>query len=109
MTVIEALSSNLVIQQMPYGRKPETHDWTGANYSIPIPAESRGYQIKVSSGSPGGRKEGVVNPFEDEIRKREREEGMLELMFKRYLFFQCSPQGQKLPDRECGIKEKDLK
>ena len=70
MTVIEALSSNLVIQQMLYGRKPEAHYWTGANYSIPIPVESIGYQIKVSSGSTGGRKEGVVNPFEEEIRKR---------------------------------------
>lgn len=34
---------------------------------------------------------------------------MLELMLKGYEFPKCSLEGQSLPGRECGMKEKGLK
>lgn len=77
--VIEVLSINLVIQQMLCGREPSVTGPEPALVSQSLPEVLRGCQIKVDSGSSGGRMRGWEIPSEADVRKEEIEEGMLEL------------------------------
>lgn len=58
--------------------------------------------MKVKSGSLGGTmREGEI-PSGADIRQGEVEEGILELILRRYVFPGAPQEGQSLPDKSIG-------
>ena len=77
---------SLVIRHILCDGEPETRYWASTSYGKPIQAESRRVPNKDGFRFYCCRKEGVVNPFEDDVGKGWIEEAVLELMFKGYVF-----------------------